>query len=130
MEVLYLGQNNMLTYDTESHSITLQRRERPPLTLSPEQMSILYTKLETIEAEAIADWQIKGEKEPFWKQLGSDVYLSVVEFQEHIYFDIRKFWIVPSTGEVKPTKRGVRLNRSEIEALKRYGTSITAEPNA
>ena len=131
MPVLELGENNLLSFDTtESSNIHLKRTDRPELTLCPEQTSPLLLKLETIEADAKAYWQWKGVREQYSYPLGWGVYLTVLEYKDHIYFDTRQWWQVPSTGEIKPTKKGVRLNSSECDTLKRYKTILISSISA
>ena len=127
MPRLEISARKFLDFDTTiSSNIILKKQEAPNLgiRLCPEQAYQLWISLDTIDAEAETFWQTVGTDVPFSHHLGWRVFLTVKKYEGNTYYDIRRWWKIPLTGDRTPTKIGLCLNTAERDTLKQYRTIV------
>lgn len=65
-------------------------------------------------ASCIHDY-LEGKKVKFVQNLGEDLYVGIQSPYRCV--DLRKFWIIPNTEQIFPTKMGIPLTFTEYEEL-------------
>ena len=107
MEYTALGSNSFLRKFSED-IYYLQKGEHTIRLLKPELKQML--DLKPCISACMKDY-LHGKKVKFTQNLGQDIYMSLQTPFRCI--DVRKFWIVPGTEQLHPTRIGIPLNFTE-----------------
>ena len=107
MEYTALGSNSFLRKFSEN-IYYLQKGEHTIRLLKPELKQML--DLKPCISACMKDY-LHGKKVKFTQNLGQDIYMSLQTPFRCI--DVRKFWIVPGTEQLHPTRIGIPLNFTE-----------------
>ena len=115
--------NKVLDYSSDMTSnIYFTREGAPPIKLSPVQASQLFISFETIDQDAETCWTAlpKDAKREYSHHLGWGCFLTVLIYNGHTYYDIRRWWLPPGAENPVPTRMGIRLTQSEVNKLKSF----------
>ena len=107
MEHTVLGSNSFLREFSEN-IYYLQKGEHTIRLMKPELKQLM--DLKPCISVCMKDY-LHGKKVKFTQNLGQDIYVSLQTPYRCI--DVRKFWIVPGTEQLHPTRIGISLNFTE-----------------
>ena len=114
--------SKFLDYTQGKSNIFFRRvgSEENAVSLSAAQINQLFCSLRTIEAEADLHWSNLNAdaKREFSHHLGWRFYLTLMEFKNCRYYDIRRFWIPPGQNSIVPTKMGIRFTEKEMDNIR------------
>ena len=102
-----LAENTYLRHHLQD--IYILQKGKYSIRLHKQELFHIYNMSQAIN-DSISDF-IDGKVIRFAQHLGEDIYLSIHTPYKSV--DIRKFWIIPNTNELHPTRIGVPLNFTE-----------------